>query len=98
VIITGASNGIGASTAALFEEQGARVAALDIRDPPQQAHDNRIDIKCNVANEEEVIAAVKQVVDKWGTIDVLCNVAGIADRFRKVLPFLHRPFQQLTCV
>lgn len=82
VIITGASNGIGAATAALFAAQGARIAALDIRDPPAtEANPNRLDIKCNVAIEAEVVAAVQAVVARWGTIDVLCNVAGIADRF-----------------
>lgn len=82
VIVTGASNGIGAATAALFLAQGARVAAFDIRDPPAtEAQPNRLDIKCNVASEAEVIAAVKAVVDQFGTVDVLCNVAGITDRF-----------------
>lgn len=80
MVITGASNGVGAATAALFAEQGAKIAAFDIRDPPAATSDNRVDVKCNVSNEEEVVAAVKQVVDKWGTIDVLCNVAGITDR------------------
>lgn len=84
VIVTGASNGIGAATAALFASLGARIAALDIRDPPATGADpNRLNIKCNVANEDEVVAAVNAIVEKWGTIDVLCNVAGIADDFGK---------------
>lgn len=82
MIITGASNGVGAATAALFVDQGAKIAAFDIRDPPATTSDSRIDIKCNVSNEEEVIAAVQQVVERWGTIDVLCNIAGITDRMR----------------
>lgn len=85
VIVTGASNGIGGATAALFAAQGARIAALDIRDPPTtEAQPNRLDIKCNVANEEEVVAAVKAIVEKWGTVDVLCNVAGVTDHFGKL--------------
>jgi len=88
VIITGASNGVGAATAALFAEQGAKIAAFDIRDPPAATSDNRIDIKCNVSNEDEVTAAVKQVIEKWGTIDVLCNVAGITDRMRNTCHFM----------
>lgn len=78
----GASNGIGAATAALFAEQGAKIAGFDIREATTPATDNRIDIKVDVSSEEQVIAAVKQVVDTWGTIDVLCNVAGIADNMR----------------
>lgn len=90
VIVTGASNGIGAATAALFAAQGARIAALDIRDPPAtEAQPNRLDIKCNVANEEEVVAAVKMILERWGTVDVLCNVAGVTDHFGKLFALSH---------
>lgn len=86
IIVTGANNGIGAATAALFAAQGARIAALDIREPSAtEANPSRLDIKCNVAVEEEVIAAVQAIVQKWGQIDVLCNVAGITDKFGKHL-------------
>ncbi|KAK5101224.1 hypothetical protein LTS08_004831 [Lithohypha guttulata] len=83
VLITGASNGIGAATAAQFAALGAKIAGLDIRDSEIPSTDKRIDIKCDVSDEDSVIAAVKAVVEKWGTIDVLCNIAGIADKFRK---------------
>lgn len=83
MIITGASNGIGAATAAQFAALGAKVAGLDIRDSETPPSDSRIDIKCDVSNEDSVIAAVNAVVEKWGTIDVLCNSAGITDKFRK---------------
>lgn len=97
VIITGASNGVGAATAALFAEQGAKIAAFDIRDPPAAASDSRIDVKCNVSSEEEVIAAVKQVVEKWGTIDVLCNVAGITDKMRNIGHFVCQTRADTQC-
>lgn len=86
VVITGASNGIGAATAALFAAQGARLACLDVREPSTaEVRLNRLDLKCNVAVEDEVIAAVAAVVAKWGTIDVLCNVAGVMDKFGKLV-------------
>lgn len=98
VIITGANNGIGAATAALFASQGACIAALDIREPlTVEANPNRLDIKCNVGVEEEVIAAVQAVVDRWGRIDVLCNVAGITDRFGKNLPFYPFDYNNPDC-
>lgn len=87
MIITGANNGIGAAAAKLFAAEGAKIAAIDIREPATPSSDpNRLDIKCSVASESEVIAAVKQIVEKWGTIDVLCNVAGVMDRFGRSFP------------
>ncbi|OQV06302.1 hypothetical protein CLAIMM_10888 [Cladophialophora immunda] len=84
IVLTGASNGIGAATAQLFLEQGAKVAALDIVDAPASADGQRLNVKCDVSSEESVNAAIKQVLDKWSTIDVLVNVAGVMDQFERV--------------
>jgi len=81
IVLTGASNGIGAATAQLFLEQGAKVAALDIVDASASPDGERLNVKCDVSSEESVNAAIKQVLDKWSTIDVLVNVAGVMDQF-----------------
>ncbi|KAH0843224.1 hypothetical protein AYO21_03517 [Fonsecaea monophora] len=84
IVLTGASNGIGAATAQLFLDHGAKVAALDIADAAASSDAQQLKIKCDVSSEDSVNAAIKQVLDKWSTIDVLVNVAGIMDQFERV--------------
>lgn len=83
--MTGTSSGIGAATAQLFLEHGAKVAALDVVDTATSSTDNdrRLNIKCDVSSEDSVNSAIKQVLDKWLTIDVACNVAGVMDQFER---------------
>ncbi|KAJ9607507.1 hypothetical protein H2200_007585 [Cladophialophora chaetospira] len=84
VIVTGTSNGIGAATAQLFLDRGAKVAALDVVEVSEPStNDHRLDIKCDVSSEDSVNAAIKQVLDKWSTIDIACNVAGVMDQFER---------------
>ena len=82
--MTGTSNGIGAATAQLFLDHGAKVAALDVVDASDSSNnENRLNIQCDVSSEDSVNAAIKQVLDKWSTIDVACNVAGVMDQFER---------------
>ena len=83
VLITGASRGIGRDTARKFYENGYNVvinynknekAALDL----QSELPNSIVIKADVSNEAEVKCMVDTVVEKFGSIDVLVNNAGIS--------------------
>jgi 3-oxoacyl-[acyl-carrier protein] reductase len=89
VVVTGAGSGMGKSMVQEFTAAGARVAALDINetkakevvaalDAPEQA----IAVTVDVASEESVTAAVAEVLNWAGCIDVLCNNAGIVDSFR----------------
>lgn len=83
VIVTGTSNGIGSATAQLFLDRGAKVAALDVVDAPESDNPLRLNIKCDVSSEDSVNAAIEQVLDKWATIDIACNVAGVMDQFER---------------
>ena len=74
VIVTGAAAGIGRATAERFVTEGCRVAAGDVNEAPESAG---VFQKVNVADAGEVEAAVAEVVDRWGSIDVLVNNAGI---------------------
>jgi 3-oxoacyl-[acyl-carrier protein] reductase len=74
VIVTGAAAGIGRATAERFVAEGCKVAAWDVNEAPESAG---VFQKVNVADASEVEAAVTEVVDRWGSIDVLVNNAGI---------------------
>ncbi|MCK5377681.1 MAG: SDR family NAD(P)-dependent oxidoreductase, partial [Acidobacteria bacterium] len=74
VIVTGAAAGIGRGTAERFAAEGCRVAAWDVNQAPESAG---VFQKVDVANADEVEAAVAEVVDRWGGVNVLVNNAGI---------------------
>jgi 2-hydroxycyclohexanecarboxyl-CoA dehydrogenase len=86
-IITGGAGGIGAATGQLFCEQGARVALVDLEGSPltDVAADIRrqvpgaqvLEIRADVGEEQAAGAIVRQVLDKFGALDVLVNLAGI---------------------
>lgn len=89
VVVTGAGSGMGKAMVEEFTAAGARVAALDINEPKAKEvvaaldHPDRATaIAVDIAAEDSVTAAVNQVIDWGGRIDVLCNNAGIIDSFR----------------
>jgi NAD(P)-dependent dehydrogenase (short-subunit alcohol dehydrogenase family) len=73
-VITGTASGIGAESARLFEEQGARVVGIDL----DATHaEGETTIEADVSDEQQVIAAFVQIEREIGRIDVLMNNAGI---------------------
>lgn len=84
VLITGASRGIGAAAAHAFADAGANVALVarsadDISTLASQIGDKAIALPCDVANYEEVKAAVAATITTFGQLDVLINNAGVID-------------------
>ncbi|MEO9460172.1 MAG: SDR family oxidoreductase [Lentilitoribacter sp.] len=82
--ITGASRGIGQSTAHQMAKYGANVvlAARSIKDCRKIADeigDKALAIKCDVANYDDVKSAIDHATDHFGGIDILVNNAGIID-------------------
>lgn len=75
-VVTGGARGIGAATAAVLSQAGARIAVLD-RDP---AAGEGLRITCDVADERAVEDAFARVARELGGADVLVNNAGIAVR------------------
>ena len=79
VFITGASSGIGRSTARLFQERGWNVAAT-MRNPDQAGdwikHDRTLGLHLDVTDGESIQAAMDRAVTHFGAVDVLVNNAG----------------------
>ena len=65
-VVTGGTSGIGLAAVKALREKGCTVYALS----------RHGDIPCDVADEASVRAAVEQVLEKEGRIDVLVNCAG----------------------
>jgi 3-oxoacyl-[acyl-carrier protein] reductase len=82
--ITGAAQGIGASTARAFAKQGAHVALLDIdgagakkvADAIQGGEGRAVPVHVDVMDETSVSRAIAAVVAEFGGVDVLINCAG----------------------
>ncbi|GAB7216803.1 hypothetical protein OS42_34150 [Dickeya oryzae] len=83
-IITGAASprGLGFATAKLFAEQGASVVILDLdekasKEAAAMLGTQHLGVAANVSNEQQVNAAIEQVLGKYGRVDILVNNAGI---------------------
>ena len=73
--MTGAASGIGRATARRFAAEGARVAAIDVREP--EAPENGIALAIDITDDAAVAAGVRTIKDRLGRIDVLAHFAGI---------------------
>ena len=81
-IITGASQGMGASHAKAFIAQGAKLIMTDVNEQAGKAladelGENALFIKHDVTKAEEWAKVVKEGEEKFGPITVLVNNAGI---------------------
>jgi NAD(P)-dependent dehydrogenase (short-subunit alcohol dehydrogenase family) len=81
-LITGCSTGFGRELAKLVLQSGYKAGVAsrntdDIKDIVEAHPDTAIALKLDVTKEDEIKSAVKQVIEKFGHIDVLVNNAGI---------------------
>ncbi|HSI71317.1 MAG TPA: SDR family oxidoreductase, partial [Gillisia sp.] len=82
--ITGASSGIGREMALQFARHGAQVAVSARRDERlqeltkeiQKLGSKAVAITCDVSKEEDVENAVRQVIEKFGNLDIAVANAG----------------------
>jgi 3-hydroxyacyl-CoA dehydrogenase/3-hydroxy-2-methylbutyryl-CoA dehydrogenase len=87
VLITGGASGLGGGTAARLASQGARVGILDL--PTSNGADAADDIggvfaAADVRESEQVSAAVGQIAEAFGGLDVCVNAAGVANAHRVI--------------
>ena len=83
-VVTGGAQGIGRRTAELLGERGYRVAIVDLLAPADtvSAIESRggeaMGYAGDIAEESTVTGFAKQVVDRYGRVDVLVNNAGVS--------------------
>lgn len=98
VLVTGAARGIGEAIGRRFVREGAHVWVADIDVAAAQATARDIGARCvglDVGSEDDWSAAVRQIQEACGGLDVLVNCAGIAptaslealsvEKFRRVM-------------
>lgn len=82
-VITGAGSGMGKASARIFLREGARgVIAADISGAEEQTASELgpavVPFHCDVRNEDEIAAMIDAAVERFGRVDAVLNVAGIA--------------------
>ena len=81
IVITGSSSGIGKATAKYFAEQGWKVAAT-MRKPENETELNQLKnvslYALDVTDETSIATATEQILNDFGTVDVVLNNAGYA--------------------
>ncbi len=80
-MVTGAASGFGKGIAETYIREGAKVAICDIdaegaRAVAGELGENAIAVACDVAQGDQVEAAVAQVTDAFGSLDIVINNAG----------------------
>jgi NAD(P)-dependent dehydrogenase (short-subunit alcohol dehydrogenase family) len=84
-LVTGAASGIGRATAERLAREGARVLCADVQADGLATTVETIRANggeaaacpCDVGDESQVRAAVREAVQRFGGLHVLCNIAGI---------------------
>lgn len=106
VIITGAGSGIGKATAIHFAKYGATVVVSDINLESAQKVADEIEtnkgkalaVKANVAKFEDVENLINTTVEKFGSLDVIVNNAGIGPNLLKTHESLLKDWDRVIAV
>ena len=104
-VVTGAAGVIGSATIRLLAERGARIVAVDrrqedlktaIKDLPASAQ--ALAVEADVTREDEVAEYVRAAVDRFGTIDVFYNNAGIEGDIKPIIEYSLESFRRVLDV
>lgn len=85
VLITGAASGIGRASVERIAREGGTILCADVQaDAVQESAKRAVEcggnadsLICDVSDPEQVGQTVQACIDRFGRIDVLCNIAGI---------------------
>ena len=104
-VVTGAAGVIGTATLRLLAERGARIVAVDrretdlkdaIKDLPASAE--ALALTADVTDEDEVAGYVRAAVERFGTIDVFYNNAGIEGEVKPITEYSLAAFRKVLDV
>lgn len=96
-LVTGSSRGIGAATARVLADRGAKVvvnylsnedAAASTANAIREDGGDALVVQADVTDETDVERMVETITEEWGPIDVLVNNAN--------MPFATKPFAEMT--
>ncbi|MDV9176234.1 SDR family oxidoreductase [Streptomyces sp. W16] len=88
-LVTGAAQGLGQEFAVALAGRGYRVAGLDLVAQPETAERvlDYVELIGDVTDEGQIQGALERVIDRFGTLHVLVNNAGV---------YPERPFEEIT--
>jgi NAD(P)-dependent dehydrogenase (short-subunit alcohol dehydrogenase family) len=104
-VVTGAAGVIGSATLRLLAERGARIVAVDrheadlkaaIDESPASAE--AFAVAADVTSEHEVADYVRATIDRFGTIDVFYNNAGIEGDVKPITEYSLASFRKVIDV
>jgi len=81
-IVTGGASGLGAAVVKKIISTGGKAAILDLSEEngeslARELGKNSFFVKCNIADENDVIKAIDTTIEKFGSINCVINCAGI---------------------
>jgi NAD(P)-dependent dehydrogenase (short-subunit alcohol dehydrogenase family) len=89
-IVTGAGMGQGKSTALRLARDGAKVVAADVsgaqNDTAAELPESIVAVRTDVTRAEDVKALVQEATDRYGRVDIMCNVVGVAGLAQALVP------------
>lgn len=104
-VVTGAAGVIGAATMRLMAARGARIVAVDRRESDLQAaiaelpaSAEALAVVADVTREEDVAAYVRAACDRFGTIDVFYNNAGVEGEIKPITDYPLDAFRRVLDV
>jgi meso-butanediol dehydrogenase / (S,S)-butanediol dehydrogenase / diacetyl reductase len=88
-VVTGAASGMGRATTLRFAREGAAVVAVDIsgaeKDTASEDADRIAPFHADVTVADDVEAMIEEAVSRFGRLDALCNVAGVAETSARIV-------------
>ena len=104
-VVTGGGSGIGKAACVQFAREGGKVVVVDLNEQHGQetvqeitaSKGQAVFVKCDVGDPENVKAAVRAAVDKWGKIDILVNDAAMMT-FKPILELPDEDFDKVLDV